>query len=53
MSPTGKWMQNNAPYAKVWPNIMVTGDPTADADDWNLKVGKFEKYFSPRPAIGS
>ena len=51
--PDGKWLQINASYAKVWPNITVKGTPPADREEWERVEGKFEKYFSPEPGKGS
>lgn len=34
------WLQLNAELAKVWPNIVVKGEPPADADDWNGQPDK-------------
>ena len=49
----GKWLQVNAEYAKVWPNIGQKGDAPADAKDWEGKPDKFEKFFDPKPGSGS
>ena len=51
--PDGKWLQINAEYAKVWPNITVKGVPPADREQYERETGKFEKYFSPKPGKGS
>ena len=51
--PDGKWLQVNAEYAKVWPNITVKGTPPADAEKFERETGKFEKYFSEKPGKGS
>ncbi len=29
-----KWLELNAEYAKIWPNITVKKDPPADAKEW-------------------
>ena len=52
-NPDGKWLTVNTQYAKVWPNITVTGTPPADRDDFERETGKFEKYFDPAPGRGS
>ena len=51
--PDGKWLQVNAEYAKVWPNITVKGVPPADREQYERETGKFEKYFSEKPGKGS
>ena len=51
--PDGKWLQINAEYAKVWPNITVKGTPPADKEQFERETGKYEKYFSPKPGKGS
>ena len=51
--PDGKWLQVNAEYAKVWPNITVKGTPPADREQYERETGKYEKYFSPKPGKGS
>ncbi|MHC3128024.1 ferredoxin [Brevundimonas sp. GN22] len=51
--PDGKWLQINAEYAKVWPNITVKGTPPADREQFERETGKYEKYFSPKPGKGS
>ncbi|MBB4212078.1 ferredoxin [Rhodothalassium salexigens] len=44
-----KWLEVNAKYAEVWPNITEKGEPPADADDFKDVENKFEKFFSPEP----
>ena len=51
--PDGKWLQINAEYAKVWPNITVKGTPPEDKEQFERETGKFEKYFSTKPGTGS
>ena len=51
--PDGKWLQVNAEYAKVWPNITVKGTPPEDREQYERETGKFEKYFSEKPGTGS
>lgn len=48
-----KWVEINRTYAEKWPNITVTVDAPADADDFDGIEGKFEKYFSEKPGEGS
>jgi ferredoxin len=44
-----KWVEFNAKYAKIWPNITVRKDPPEDADEWLNVDNKLEKYFNPSP----
>jgi len=48
-----RWLELNAEYAKVWPNITVKGEPPPDAKEWDGKPDKFGQYFSPKPGTGS
>jgi ferredoxin len=45
-----RWLELNAKYAVLWPNITESNGPPADAEDFNGMADKFEKYFSPNPA---
>ena len=47
-----KWLELNAEYAKVWPNITVKRDPPADAKEWDGVPDKFKKFFSAKPGTG-
>jgi ferredoxin len=47
-----KWVELNAKYAAIWPNITETRTPPADADDFNGVSNKFETEFSPNQATG-
>lgn len=49
---TEKWVEQNAKYAEIWPNITLKGEPPKDADDFKGQDGKFEKYFSEAPGEG-
>jgi ferredoxin len=46
------WLELNAEYAKVWPNITVKRDPPADAKDWDGVPDKFKKFFSAKAGSG-
>ena len=48
-----KWVDINREYSEKWPNISRIGDPPKDAEDWNGKENKFEKYFSSKPGKGN
>ena len=47
-----KWLEVNAKYAEVWPNITVKKDAMPYADALATEEGKFEKYFSEAPGDG-
>ena len=49
---TAKWVEINAKYAELWPNITLKGESPKDADDFKGQDGKFEKYFSEEPGAG-
>jgi ferredoxin len=40
----GKWLNINARYAALWPNITVKGEPPADREAFRGMSGKFERY---------
>ncbi|MFD0986125.1 ferredoxin FdxA [Methyloligella solikamskensis] len=42
------WLELNAKYAELWPNIAAKGEPPADAERFDGVPDKFETYFSPR-----
>jgi ferredoxin len=48
-----KWLELNAEYAKIWPNITHKGAPPPDAKEFDTVGGKFEKYFDPKPGSGT
>jgi ferredoxin len=45
------WIELNARYARIWPEISVKGRQAADADDWDGRPGKLA-FFSPQPGAG-
>jgi ferredoxin len=45
-----QWVEVNRKYSESWPNITSRRQSFLDADKFKGEVGKFEKYFSPRPA---
>ena len=47
-----KWLELNAKYAEVWPNITQKKVPLPDADAHKGEEDKFEKYFSENPGAG-
>jgi len=46
-----KWLELNAQYARVWPNIRSKGEVLPDANRWSGPIHKFE-LFSPLPGKG-
>ena len=46
-----KWLDINAKYSLVWPNITVKREPPPDAKDWEGKPDKVN-LLSPNPGIG-
>lgn len=47
-----QWLEVNAKFAAVWPNITVKKDAPADADDFLNVEGKFDKFFTEAPGTG-
>jgi ferredoxin len=45
---TPEWLDVNAKYAQIWPNITLKGVPPADAKSWDGKPGKGAE-LSPEP----
>ena len=45
-----KWLELNREYALKWPNITVKKDMPKDARAYWDETGKFDKYFSAKPA---
>ncbi|HYE43853.1 MAG TPA: ferredoxin FdxA [Caulobacteraceae bacterium] len=50
--PDGKWLNVNATWSRVWPNITHKKDAPADAEQYERETGKYEKYFSEKPGSG-
>jgi ferredoxin len=46
---SSQWLQLNAAYAAIWPNITTRGPVPADAADYLGETGKYAKYFSTHP----
>ena len=38
------WMERNAKYSQIWPNITEQQDPLPDADAWNGITDKWETF---------
>ncbi len=47
-----KWVEINARYAELWPNITVKKEAMPEAEKYADETGKFEKYFSEEPGTG-
>ena len=45
-----KWVELNTKYAALWPVILASKDPMADAETHDGKSGKLETMFSEKPA---
>jgi ferredoxin len=45
---TKTWLDLNANYAKIWPNIIAKGIPPSDAADWDGVANKIT-HFTPEP----
>ena len=46
-----KWLELNAQYARVWPNITSKGEVPPDANRWSGAIRKLE-FFIPLPGKG-
>jgi ferredoxin len=44
------WLEMNRSYSANWPNITRKKAAPADADEFKGVDGKFDKFFSPKPA---
>ncbi len=47
-----KWLEINARYAEIWPNITQQKEPMPEASKFDGQKGKFEKFFSEKPGEG-
>jgi len=47
-----RWLEVNARYSQVWPNITEQKEPPADAEEFDGMAGKFEKFFSVEAGPG-
>lgn len=43
-----KWVEINAQYAALWPNITAKKEPPVDADEWVSVPNKYADYFNPK-----
>lgn len=47
------WLDLNAKYSELWPNVTFNGGQTpTDADQFRFVDRKFERFFSPNPGNG-
>ena len=44
------WLRLNLEMSEKWPNITRRTDPPPDADDYLATEGKYDKFFSDKPA---
>ncbi len=47
-SRAAEWVEHNAAFSKIWPNLARKGKEPSDADEWNGRPGKI-KLFDPKP----
>jgi len=47
-----QWLELNAKYAALWPNLTQKKDPPVDAGDFKGVTRKFDQYFSAKPGEG-
>ena len=47
-----KWLEVNTKFSEEWPNITVSREQPADADEFKGMEGKFEAFFSEKPGEG-
>ena len=47
-----KWVEFNAKYSALWPNIFEQKDPLPDAKDWDGVPNKMD-HFSDKSGNGS
>lgn len=43
-----QWVEINAQYAALWPNITIKKTPPPDADEWVSVLNKYPDHFSPK-----
>jgi ferredoxin len=46
------WLELNARYATLWPNLSSKNTPPADGAMFDGETGKLARYFSPAPGMG-
>lgn len=44
-----QWVELNATYSALWPNIAQKGKQPLDADEYKGESGKYDKYFTSKP----
>lgn len=52
-SEAGDWLELNATYSAIWPNITQRGEPPQDADQHRGEKGKYDRYFSAEQGAGA
>jgi ferredoxin len=48
-----KWLELNAKYSSIWPNISEKKDALSDAEAFEGVEGKFEKYFEENESVSA
>ncbi|MCJ8324006.1 MAG: ferredoxin family protein [Rhizobiales bacterium] len=46
-----KWLEINAKFGEIWPNITMKKEQMGDAEDWDGKTSKLQ-YLSEEPGEG-
>jgi ferredoxin len=49
---SARWLDLNAEFARIWPNISTKGTVPPDAADFHGTPDKYAKYFDPAPPVG-
>jgi len=49
---TEEWVELNARYAKLWPNLVLAKPPLPEANEWAAVPHKYPKYFDPQGGEG-
>lgn len=47
-----KWVEFNAKYSELWPNITINKGAPADAEEFQGVPNKLENHFSEKPGTG-
>jgi ferredoxin len=47
-----QWLELNARYSGLWPNIRVKKPPLAQAEEYKSVPDKMQQFFSPNPGSG-
>ena len=47
-----KWLELNAEYAQIWPNVTIKRDAMPEAKEFDGREGKLDAFFSKNPGQG-